>query len=525
MKKTVLSSLLAVALLGAAAANPVGAQTLNIAFADPLSSLDPQLNNHAGDRSVDLHFWDLLVENNYNKLQPGLAVSWKNIDPKTWEFKLRPNVKWQDGKPFTADDVIFSYQRARAVPGSVATFAGYLRTVESVTAKDPLTLIIKTNIPNPDLPLNLASVHIVSKHVGEKSQTENYNSGAAMVGSGPYKYVSYTPGDRVIMERNNDYWGPKQLWEKVNYRYINNAAARTAALLSGDVDVIDKVSVSDLAKLKQSPNVKVFPYNGLRVLLLQPTFHEGPSPYIIDNNGKQLDKNPLLDARVRKALSLAINRKALVDRILQGAATEANQWMPADTFGYNPDIKNIPNDVNQAKKLLADAGFPQGFKLTIHVPNDRYPQAPETMQAVAQFWTRIGVKTQVEVLPWASYSARANKNEFAVSVLAWGNGTGEASYALVNVLATVDAKKGLGASNWNHYSNPAIDKALADSTAEFDAAKREAILRNAAKIVSDDAGIIPLYHYQNIWAAKKGLKVTPASSDRTTAMMVTQDKK
>ena len=522
MKKTLLSSLLAVALLGAASA---GAQTLNIGFADPLSSLDPQLNNHAGDRSADLHFWDLLVENNYNKLQPGLAVSWKNIDPKTWEFKLRPNVRWQDGKPFTADDVIFSYQRARNVAGSVATFAGYLRTVESVSAKDPLTLVIKTNIANPDLPLNLASVHIVSKHVGEKSATENYNSGAAAVGTGPYKFVSYTPGDRVVMERNSDYWGGKQIWEKVNYRYINNAAARTAALLSGDVDVIDKVSVSDLARLKQSPNVKVFPYNGLRVLLLQTTFHEGPSQFITDNNGKPLDKNPLLDMRVRKALSLAINRKALVDRILQGAATEASQWMPAGTFGYNPDIKNIPNDVNQAKKLLAEAGFPQGFKLTIHVPNDRYPQAPETMQAVAQFWTRIGVKTQVEVLPWASYSARANKNEFAVSVLAWGNGTGEASYALVNVLATVDAKKGLGASNWSHYSNPAVDKTLTDSTAEFDAAKREAILRDSAKIVSDDVGVIPLYHYQNIWAAKKGLKVTPASSDRTTAMMVTEDKK
>ena len=522
MNKRLLSSLLAMALMGSVS---VHAQTLNIAFADPLSSLDPQLNNHAGDRSVDLHFWDLLVENNYNKLQPGLALSWKNIDAKTWEFKLRPNVKWQDGKPFTAEDVIFSYQRARDVPGSVATFDGYLRTVESVTAKDPLTLIIKTNIPNPDLPLNLASVHIVSKHVGEKATTENYNSGAAMVGSGPYKWVSYTPGDRVVMERNNDYWGSKQIWEKVNYRYINNAAARTAALLSGDVDVIDKVSVSDLAKLKQSPNIKVFPYNGLRVLLLQPTFREGPSPYITDNNGKQLDKNPLLDVRVRRALSLAINRKALIDRILQGAATEANQWMPAGTYGYNPDIKNIPNDVTQAKKLLADAGFPQGFKLTVHVPNDRYPQAPETMQAVAQCGSRIGVKTQVEVLPWASYAARANKNEFAVSVLAWGNGTGEASYALVNVLATVSAKTGLGASNWNHYSNPAIDRALTESTEEFDSAKREAILRNAAKIVSDDAGVIPLYHYQNIWAAKKGLTVTPASSDRTTAMMVTLDKK
>lgn len=525
MKKTLLSSLLAVTLLAAATSAQTQAQTLNIAFADPLSSLDPQLNNHAGDRSVDLHFWDLLVENNYNKLQPGLAVSWKNIDPKTWEFKLRNNVKWQDGTPFTAADVIFSYQRARSVPGSVATFAGYLRTVESVTAKDPLTLIIKTNIPNPDLPLNLASVHIVSKHIGEKSSTENYNSGVAEIGTGPYKFVAYTPGDRVVMERSNDYWGARPIWEKVNYRYINNAAARTAALLSGDVDVIDKVSVSDLAKLKQSPNVKVFPYNGLRVLLLQPSFHQGANPYITDNNGKPLEKNPLLDVRVRQAMTLAINRKALVDRILQGAATEANQWMPADTFGYNPDIKNIPNDVSQAKKLLAEAGFPQGFKLTIHVPNDRYPQAPETAQAIAQFWTRAGIKTQVEVLPWSSYAARANKNEFAVSMLAWGNGTGEASYALVNVLATVDGKKGLGASNWGHYSNPAIDKALTDSTAEFDTAKREAILRQAAKIVSDDAGVIPLYHYQNIWAAKKGLKVTPVSSDRTTAMMVTQDGK
>ena len=156
------------------------------------------------------------------------------------------------------------------------------------------------------------------------------------------------------------------------------------------------------------------------------------------------------------------------------------------TFGYNPDIKDIPNDVAQAKKLLAEAGFPDGFKLTMHVPNDRYPQGPETAQAVAQFWTRVGVKTQVEVVPWAVYSGRANKNEFAMSMLAWGNGTGEASYALVNILATVDAKKGLGASNWGHYSNPKVDAALEQSTSEFDVAKREAILRDSVKLVADD---------------------------------------
>jgi peptide/nickel transport system substrate-binding protein len=520
MKRAILATLTA-AVLGASAI--AAADNLSIGFADPLSSLDPQLNNHAGDRSSDLHFWDLLIENRDNALQPGLAASWKTLDENTWEIKLRDNVKWQDGKPFTAEDVIFSYNRARNVPGSVATFAGYLRTVESVTAKDPLTLIIKTKGPNPNLPLNLASIHIVSKHIGETSSTEDYNSGKAVIGTGPYKFVSYTPGDRVIMTRNDDYWGGKQPWEKVTYRFINNAASRTAALLAGDVDVIDKVSVSDLAKLKKEPGISVFPYPGLRVMLLQPSFNPAPNQYITDNNGKPLDKNPLLDVRVRQALNMAINRKAIADRILQDAATEANQWMPKGTFGYNPDIKDIPNDVEKAKKLLADAGFPEGFKLTMHVPNDRYPLGPETAQAVAQFWTRIGIKTQVEVVPWAVYSGRANKNEFAVSMLAWGNGTGEASYALVNVLATVNPKKGLGASNWGHYSNPEVDAALDQATAEFNEAKREEILRKSAVLVMDDAGVFPLYHYKNIWAAKKGFKVAPMTSDRTVAQMVTKE--
>jgi len=501
-----------------------GAQTIRIANQGDALSLDPHSLNESLQLSVTANVYETLVGRNKDlSLAPLLATSWKQTSPDVWRFELRKGVVFHDGTPFTADDLIYSYTRARAVPGSVATYAGYLRTIDTMTAKDPLTLIVKTKAPNPDLPLNLASVHVVSKHVGEKSTTEDYNSGKAMVGTGPYKFVSYTPGDRVIMERNDGYWGEKATWDKVNYRYINNAASRTAALLAGDVDVIDKVSVSDLAKLQKAPNVSVYPYDGLRVMILQPSFNPAPNQYITDNNGKPLDKNPLLDLRVRQALNLAINRKAISDRILQGAATEANQWMPKDTFGYNPDVKNIPNDVEQAKKLLAEAGFPDGFKLTMHVPNDRYPQGPETAQAVAQFWTRIGVKTQVEVVPWAVYSGRANKNEFAVSMLAWGNGTGEASYALVNILATVDAKKGLGASNWGHYSNPKVDAALEQSTSEFDVPKREAILRDSVKLVSDDVAIFPLFHYKNIWATKKGLKVTPMTSDRTAAMMVTKE--
>lgn len=521
MKPLLLTLLTAALLTGAHGAS---AQSLRIAYADPVSSLDPQLNNHAGDRSLALHVWESLLDRRDDKNLPGLAESWKAIDANTWEFKIRQGVKWQDGQPFTADDLVFSLERARNVPGSVAPYSSSLRSVESVSAPDPYTLRVKTSVPNPLLVQNIDSVYIVSRHVGATSSTEDYNSGKAVIGTGPYRLVSYAQGDRTLFERNRDYWGKPPLWDTVDYRFIANPASRTAALLAGDVDVIDKVSPQDVKKLQATPSVKVFAYPGLRALLIQPSFRAGPNEFVRDNQGKPLAENPLRDVRVRQALSLAINRKAIVERILQNTVTEANQWMPADTIGYNTNVKNIPNDPAQAKKLLADAGFPDGFQLTVHVPGDRYPLAPESMQAVAQFWARIGIKVDLQVVPWSVYAARANKNEYAITVIAWGNGTGEAGYGLLNVLASADPSKGQGSSNWGRYSNPQVDKDLELSSAEFDDAKREAILRDSVQRVSDDVGILPLFHYQNIWAARKGLRVDPLVSDRTTASMVTEEK-
>lgn len=519
--KPLLLSLCVAALLGTAGAN---AQTLRIAYADPVSSLDPQLNNYAGDRSIALHTFESLLDRRDDGVHPGLALSWKVIDPLTWEFTLRQDVKWQDGSPFTADDVVFSLERAPKVPGSLASYSSGLRTLASAKAVDAHTVRVTTSVPNPNLLVNIDSIYLVSRKVGATASSADYDSGKAMIGTGPYRFVSYTPSDRAMFERNPDYWGKPAQWDKVDYRYIANPAARTAALLAGDVDVIDKVSPADVERLKKNDKVSVYAYSGLRALLIQPSQRAGSNEFIRGNDGKPLADNPLRDAKVRRALSLAINRKAIIERVLQGTASEANQWMPAGTFGYNPSIGNIPYDPAQAKALLAEAGFPEGFQLTVHVPGDRYPLAPETMQAVAQFWSRIGIKVQVEVVPWAVYAARANKNEYAVSVVAWGNGTGEASYGLTNVLATPDAAKGLGSSNWGHYSNPEVDQALADASATFDDEQRAAILRKSAQVVSDDVGIIPLFHYQNIWAARKGLKVEPLVSDRTAAQMVSEAK-
>lgn len=523
MKKSLTKAIITGAFAGSMLLAPVQAEELKIAFGDNLSSLDPQLNNFAGDRSTAMFFFDMIVNNYYNKLIPGLAASWENTDDNTWVFKLRPDVKFSNGDPLVADDVAFSIERARSVPGSVAPFTSYVRTIESVEVQDPHTLIIHTNTPNPNLPLNLASVHIVNKKIVENASSEDFNSGKALIGTGPYTLVSYTPGAGFIAKENPNYWGDKPLWDKVDYRYTANSSARTAALLSGGVDVIDKVSVSDLAKLEKDPKVSVFAYNGLRLLTLQPSFREGPNEFITDKSGKPLEKNPLLDLKVRQALSLAINRDAIADRILQGAVTVADQLMPEDSIGHNPEIKAIPFDAKKAKELLAEAGYPDGFNLTVHVPNERYPLAPEAIQAVAQFWSRIGVNTKVEVMPWAVYSGAANKNDFAMTVIAWGNGTGEASYGMVSILATHNPEKGMGASNWGRYSSAKHDELLAQITSEFDVDKREALMREAATVVTDEVGIIPLFHYKNIWAAKKGLVVKPISSDRTIPVMVTKE--
>jgi peptide/nickel transport system substrate-binding protein len=510
----------AAALLAITLSNAAQAQTLRIAAADPISSADPQLNNHAGDRSLALQIFDTIADRRDTGYSPSLALSWRAIDAHTWEFKLNPKIRWHDGQPFTAQDIAYSFQRARSVPGSVASYAGRLRVVQEVQTPDAHTVIIKTQIPAPNLLQDLSAVYIVSQHVGQQARTEDYNAGRAVIGTGPYKLLSYTPGDRSILSRNEHYWGPRPDWERVEYRFVNNGAARTAALLAGDVDVIDKVAPADLQKLRSAKNIAVHAYPGLRALLLQPSFRPGRNPYITDQAGQPLPDNPLLDVRVRKALSLAVNRQAIADRILQHTVTPASQDMPKGTRGYNPDLADAPYDPERARKLLAEAGYPQGFQLVVHLPGDRYPLAAETIQAVAQFWTRIGVKTTLETLPWALYSSRANKNEFAVSVLAWGNGTGELGYALVNVFASVDPTKGLGASNWGRYSSPSLDQALQAYTQEFDPAKGEAILRQAARILDDDQAVIPLFHYQNIWASRADLKVSPYVSDRTAAQMV-----
>jgi peptide/nickel transport system substrate-binding protein len=512
----------AVLALGLGAAPAARAQNLTIAIGGSVTSLDPHFYNASPNNSVNAHFFDKLVEFDPTaKLVPGLAVSWKAISDTVWEFKLRPGVKWHDGRDFTADDVAFTVERTPNVPNSPGGFGAFVRAVQKVEIVDPLTIRFHTPGPYPLLPTDFASLAVISRHAGEGAATEDYNSGKAMIGTGPYRFASYSPGTRTQMTRNDAYWGGAQPWAKVDYRVISSPPARAAAILSGDVDIIDTVPSSDIPTMRNEANIKLTEIQGLRVIYLAPDRSRTTDPiFVTDNDGKPLAQNPFNDLRVRQALTMSINREALADRVMQGTARGTGQWLPPGSYSYNDAVKVPTVDLDKARALLTEAGFPQGFRMTLHTPNDRYPNDSRTAQAVAQMWTRIGVRTTVEALPWSAFSVRSSRQEFGMRLVGWGSLTGEASYALVNIMATYSQQNRTGANNSGRYANAELDALTARAVSTLDDGKREELLRDAVKMAMDDVAIIPLHQLVNTWAVKKSLDHTPRMDERTRAMDV-----
>jgi peptide/nickel transport system substrate-binding protein len=512
--------LMGAALLGLAATQPAMAQNLTIAIGGSVTSLDPHFYNASPNNSVSAHFFDKLTEFDARaQLVPQLAVSWTAIEPTLWEFKLRPGVKWHDGQDFTADDVAFTIERTPNVPNSPGGFGAFVRAVQKVEIVDPLTIRFTTAAPYPLLPTDFASVAIISRHAGQNAATEDYNSGKAVIGTGPYRFTAYSPGTRTQMTRNDAYWGGKPNWATVDYRVISSAPARTAAILSGDVDIIDTVPSSDIPQLSKEARLQLTQIQGLRVIYLSPDRSRTDNPIdVTDNAGKPLATNPFNDLRVRRALTMAIARDALAERVMENTAKPAGQWLPPGAYSYNDAVPPPALDIEGAKKLLADAGFPQGFRMVLSTPNDRYPNDSKTAQAVAQMWTRIGVQTTVNALPWASFSARANRQEFGMRLTGWGSATGEASYALVNIMGTYSNETRFGANNSGRYSNPALDALTVKATGTLDDKERETLLRDAVKMAMDDVAIIPLHQLVNTWAVRKGLMHDPRMDERTRAM-------
>ncbi len=496
---------------------------LTMALASEPSSMDPHYQILTPNEMVARHVFEPLVQQGpRQEALPALATAWKALDSTTWEFDLRRDVRWHDGTPFTAEDVVFTMRRAPKVPNSPASYNLYLKQVTDVSARDPYTVIFKTATPSPLHPFYMSNIMIVQKKAAESATTSDFNSGKAMVGTGPYKFVEWVQGDHIGYVRNADYWGEKEPWQKLTIKPIPNAGARIAALLSGGVDLIDNVPSTDASRLKADGNVAV--YAGLSNLVMLLNLDQGSdagSPFITDKAGKPLTENPLRKLAVRRAISKAINREAIVSHTMEGGAEVASQMVADLVFGASPRLKPEPYDPDGAKKLLAEAGYPDGFGVTIHGPNNRYPNDAQICQALAQMLARVGIQAKVETMPLNVFFTRASNREFSVFLTGWGaTGTGESSVPLNAVLHTYSPDLGAGAANRARYSNPEFDKLLDTAMATFDDPKRGGLLAQANEVAMADVAVVPLHVPLYRWATRKGLTYVPRMDTQTLAMGV-----
>ena len=497
------------------------AAELRVALASEPTSVDPHFHNLMPNHSLARHLFDrLILSDEKQQMKPGLALSWQAINDTTWEFKLRSGVRFHDGSPFSADDVLFSFERASNVPNSPSSFGTYLKG-KTVIKIDDLTVHIKTAKPSPLVPNDLSVVGIISRKNGAGASTKDYNSGRAVVGTGPYKFVDYVPGEHIVLVRNDNYWGAKPEWEKVTFKPIKFGPSRVAALLAGDVDLIADVPTVDIERLKNDPAVSLSQSISNRVIYLHLDQFRDVSPFVSGKDGSEIE-NPLRRREVRLAISKAINRLAIVEQVMEGMAIPAGQVLPEGFFGVSSKLRPVEYDPDGARALLTKAGLAEGFKITLHGPNDRYVNDAKISEAVAQMLTRVGIDTTVETMRRSVYFRRAsaggpnNTPEFSFILVGWG-GASDASSPLKALIHTYDKERGFGASNRGRYTNLEVDALIEQALATVDEGRRQELLAQATEIAIEDGAIIPLHYQVNTWAARQGIKYKARTDEGTLA--------
>lgn len=509
-RKTLLAVALAGAVVGLAPASltPVHAADLTIGLQNSTTSMDPQWITSPANWGVNHHIFDPLIRTgNDGRIEPWLAKSWERVDDVTWEFALRDDVKWHDGTPFTAEDVVFSYERARNVPNSPNPFTIMTKYFDQVTAPDPHTLRIVTKGPAPALLYDLSYILLVSKHIGSTASTEDYNSGKAAIGTGAYKFSSFSLNDQVVVTRNDDYWGEKQPWDKVTLRAMPQDAPRTASLLAGDIDVMESVPTSDVEQLKTNPKLSVYSVPTGRVAYL--AFDAGEealeSGRIVGMDGQPLKENPFADKRVREALKLAVDLDQFVGRIYRGQALATGQYLLPDVDGYIPDLGPWKADMDRARKLLEEAGWADKFKITLGVADAVFQNGSMVAQGLAQAWTRIGVPTEVMSMAYPVFLSLRNERKMPVQLMTRQNSWLVADTLYSIIIYSSGGSGGKGVGNYAHYSNPTVDKLIDTAMVTMDDAEREKMYQEVGRLAVEDAQITPLWLLNETTATKASL--------------------
>ena len=509
---------IAILLLGLALGCPIPgtAKLFRWASQGDSTSMDPHAQNEGLTNSINAMAYEpLLAWDKRMRLQPALAVSWENPEPRRWLFRLRPGVKFHDGTPFTADDVVFSFERARQQPtGSFRLYANEAGVPRRI---DDLTVEFTTASPNPVETHTVANIFIMSRKWCEKNNSlkpqdiagkEETFSALHAMGTGPYIFVSRDPGIKTLHRRNPDWWGIKEgLFEgnadTVEYRQVTAAGTRMAALKSGELDFVLDPPVQDIQKLKEDSALKVWEGQETRVIFLG-----------LDQRRDELlfssvkGKNPFKDRRVRLALYQAIDIQAIRSQVMRGLSGPTGIALPDPKGSGLPDSMEArpPYDVAGAKRLLAEAGYPSGFGFTLDCPNNRYINDEKICTALAAMWARAGLEVKIDARPRAQFFPKVLKLETSAYLYGWGSDGPDAIFTLTPVLHSRQAN-GAGANNLGDYRNEELDRAIEGAAIEMDAARRQGLINRALAIVQQEVLVIPLHRQVVPWASRAGVVV------------------
>ena len=487
------------------------AVTLRVANQGDAQSMDP----HSLNESLQLGFMSNVYEPLIGRdkklgLVPALATKWTQPSPTVWRFELRKGVTFHDGSPFTADDVVFSFKRAA---GEGSDMKSYVSSFKEVRRIDDFTVEIETITPFPILSDVISLVYMMNKKWCEENKAqlpvdrrkgiENTASFKAN-GTGPFRLKERQPTTRSVLVRNGNYWDKiESNVDEVVFTPIGNDATRVAALLSGEIDVMEPVPLQDVERIKSNLNLKVMQGPELRTIFLG-----------IDQKRDELlyssvkGKNPFKDKRVRQAFYQAIDIETIKSRVMRDASAPAALMIGPGIKGFVPELnKRLPYDPEAAKKLMAEAGYPNGFEVGMNCPNDRYVNDGEICQAVAANLARIGVKVNLQTETKVTYFPKILSRNTSFYLLGWTAGTYDAHNPLTALMAT-PTDKGQGQFNLGAYSNAKLDELTLKVQSETDQGKRNAMIKEAFEIHANDIGHLPLHQQALAWAMKKNIELT-----------------